>query len=143
MQLRPFEPADQEALVDLWYESWLSVGLPAPAVTRADLARRVPGDLARRWTVTVAETGGRLAGFLAVCLEERRLDQLFIAPAAQGAGVGLALFEAALRQMPDGFWLATQPGNHRARAFYEKRGMSRDAAHPSADAGRLVYVFRP
>lgn len=123
MILRPYAPRDEAALAELWFESWLSVGLEWPVVTRTELAKRVPRELAGRWEVTVAEADGRLLGFLALALSEHRLDQLFIAPDAQGSGVGRALFEVAMRRMPEGFWLSTQPANARARAFYERSGM--------------------
>jgi len=141
VQLRPYQAEDQGALVDLWYESWRSVGLQTPIVTKADLARRMPDDLARRWTVTVAEIDHEIVGFLALCLEEQRLDQLFVSPGAQGHGVGSALFNVALRQMPKGFWLSTQPNNHSARAFYERRGMSVDCTDRGMSGERVVYVF--
>lgn len=143
MQLRPYQPGDQGALVDLWYASWRSIGLETPAVTRADLAARIPEDLARRWTVTLAEVDGRLAGFLALCLAEQRLDQLFVAPEAQGRGVGSALFDVAVARMPGGFWLSAHPRNHRARAFYERRGMTEDPTHGETGETRVVYVFAP
>lgn len=141
VQLRPYQVGDQDALVDLWYESWRSVGLQTPVVTKADLSRRMPDDLARRWTVTVAEVDDQLLGFLALCLEEQRLDQLFVSPEAQGRGVGSELFNVAVRQMPSGFWLSTQPNNYRARAFYERRGMSVDYMDSETSGARVVYVF--
>lgn len=143
MQLRPYQPADQVALADLWFESWRSTGLQRPAVTRADLARRVPDELATRWTVAVAEAEGRLIGFVAICLAEQRLDQLFVAPEAQGRGVGPELFDIARSAMPDGFWLSTQAGNLRARAFYERQGMSVDQTNRDLDDDTVVYVLRP
>jgi GNAT superfamily N-acetyltransferase len=143
MRLRPYRSGDHSALVDIWYESWLSIGLQKPRVTRDDLARRFPDDLARRWTLTVAEIDGQVVGFLALCLGERRLDQIFVSPAAQGCGVGKALFEAATQLLPEGFWLGTHPGNHRARAFYERRGMSVAPAHEQATDDRVIYVFHP
>lgn len=114
MKLRPYAPGDEAALVELWFESWWSVGLEHPVVTKAALVERLPRDLAERWDVTVAEADGRLLGFLALALSERRLDQLFIAPDAQGCGVGKALFEVAKQRMPNGFWLSTNPqtGEH-------------------------------
>ena len=143
MQLRPYHAGDRNALVDLWYESWRSIGLPSPVVTRADLAGRAPDDLARRWTVTLAEADGRLVGFLALVLAETRLDQLFVSPGAQGQGVGLALFNVAVERMPGGFWLSTHPDNRRARAFYERRGMTVEPAETGVTGERVVYVIRP
>lgn len=141
MKLRPYTPCDEAGLAALWFESWTSVGLQRPVVTHAELAARVPQELAGRWAVTVAEADGRLLGFLALALSERRLDQLFIAPDAQGSGVGRALFDVAKQRMPEGFWLSTQPANRRACAFYEQAGMTVDAAAPGQTAERVVYAW--
>jgi GNAT superfamily N-acetyltransferase len=141
MNIRPYEPADQTAIAHLWFESWMSVGIQNPLVTREVLAERVPKELAGRWDVTVAEADGRLLGFLALELSENRLDQLFIAPSAQGVGVGGRLFEMAKQRMPQGFWLTTQPGNRRACASYQRWGMVIDPSHAAADGDRVVYVY--
>jgi GNAT superfamily N-acetyltransferase len=141
MKLRPYLADDQGALIDLWYESWRSVGLRTPNVTRADLAKRVPGDLGIRWTVTVAEIDGQLVGFLAVCLLEERLDQLFVLPEAQRRGIGSELLNVAKQQMPNEFWLSTQPNNYHARSFYERKGMSIDPTDGRNSSERVVYVF--
>jgi GNAT superfamily N-acetyltransferase len=143
MDLRPYAPGDEAALAGLWFASWASLGFDEPVVTQADLAARVPRELAGRWEVTVAEADGRLLGFLALAPAEQRLDQLFIAPDAQGRGVGQALFEAARRRLADGFWLATQPTNGRARAFYERAGMTFDRLEPGEHGGRAIYRFTP
>jgi GNAT superfamily N-acetyltransferase len=139
--LRPYSPEDEPCLVDTWFESWLSVGLEFPLVTRADLASRLPRDLAERWDVDIAQTDGTVVGFLAVAVQERRLDQLFIAPSAQGRGIGKLLFEAAKQKMPDGFWLSTQPGNKTARAFYERAGMRLNRAESTSTIERVIYEF--
>lgn len=106
--LRPFTPGEEVALVEIWFTSWLSVGIDHPKVTREFLADRLPRDLAQRWDVTIAEVDGTIAGFLALVLPEHRLDQLFIKPDAQGQGIGHKLFKLAKQKMPAGFWLSTQ-----------------------------------
>ena len=143
MQIRPFSHADTAALIDVWYESWLSVGLKSPIVTKSDLAGRVPHDLAKRWAVTVALVDDRLVGFLALSMAEHRIDQLFVAPTAQGTGVGSALFQIALKELPNGFWLSTQPRNHRARAFYERNGMTIDPSSEADSAEKTIYRYAP
>ncbi|MCA6345803.1 MAG: GNAT family N-acetyltransferase [Phenylobacterium sp.] len=142
MRLRPYEAADEGALVDVWFDSWRSVGLSHPVATKADLAARVPTEVAGRWTVTIAEHDGRVVGFLAVAHEENRLDQLFVHPDVQGSGVGAALFRAATAQLREGFWLSTQPGNRRARGFYERRGMVLDRLEGDSGSERAIYVMR-
>lgn len=141
MLLRPYSPGDAEPLGRLWYASWRSVGLETPVVAEADVLARVPREAAGRWTTTVAEADGEIVGFVALALAETRLDQLFIAPGAQGRGVGRVLFEVAVQAMPNGFWLSTQVGNVRARRFYEGLGMRLDRIEPDAGGDRAIYVF--
>lgn len=61
---------------------------------------------------------------MALAPTEQRLDQVFVASEAQGQGVGTALFAVAVQRLGAGFWLTTQQENLRARAFYERRGMT-------------------
>lgn len=140
LNIRPFVPGCEAALVDVWFSSWLSAGLDRPVVTRESLQARLPGDLAERWDAVVAELDGKMLGFVAVVLGERRLDQLFVAPEAQGHGIGLRLFEAAREKLLRDFWLSTQPGNARARVFYERRGMKLDRIEADPSGDRAIYV---
>lgn len=143
MRLRPYESLDQSVLAEVWFDGWRSVGLARPVTTLEDMAARVPRELAGRWTVTVAELDGKVVGFLALALAEDRLDQLFVQAEAQGRGVGAALFDVAAARLPASFWLSTQMGNHRARAFYEARGMVLDRTEGTAGEERAIYVMRP
>jgi len=108
-------------------------------ITPKYLADRLPRDLAQRWDVTIAEADGKMFGFLAIVLAERRLDQLFVMPDAQGHGIGHRLFELAKQKMPDGFWLSTQSENIRARAFYERAGMQLDHIEPDPSGDKVIY----
>lgn len=143
MRLRGYQPGDDEAIADVWFAGWCSAGISEPAVSRADLAARAPLELADRWTVTVAEVDGRLAGFLATCLAEGRLDQLFIHPDFQGRGLGRALFQVGRSQLGDRLWLSTTAANKRACAFYEHLGLVLDRTEPGRSEERRFYVFRP
>jgi len=124
MRLRPATAEDAAALADLWFESWASNGFDGHPDTREMMIERVPRELAGRWDVTIAEADGRMLGFLALAPTEQRLDQVFVASEAQGQGVGTALFAVAVQRLGAGFWLTTQQENLRARAFYERRGMT-------------------
>jgi GNAT superfamily N-acetyltransferase len=127
IQLRPFVPSDASTLARVWHESWVSTGVPAAReIKREDLLARVQTELAQGWHVTVAEISGELVGFLALKLDERRLEQLFMAPKYKGPGIGARLFALAEEMMPRGFVLRTAAANIEARRFYEKRGMRLD-----------------
>src|SRR4029077_11904592 len=139
-RLRPFIPSDSSALARVWQASWLSTGVPvARDVRQEDLLERVRAELALGWRVTVAEVGGELVGFLALKLDERRLDQLFVAPEHKGSGIGARLFALAKETMPGGFALRTAAANTEARRFYEKRGMRLDVPVPCS-GGRVGNI---
>ena len=90
----------------------------------------------------IAEADGELVGFLALKLEEGRLDQLFVAPEQKRSGIGGRLFALAEEMMPRGFVLRTAAANTEARRFYEKRGMRLDRLelHPVHGHEVAIYV---
>jgi GNAT superfamily N-acetyltransferase/chorismate mutase len=55
--------------------------------------------------------------------DEVWLDDLYIRPSAQGAGVGSALLDLVKAQRPTGFCLWVFESNTPARRFYEARGL--------------------
>jgi len=70
--------------------------------------------------VLVAELEEGVVGLIAI--EGAYVEHLYIAPAHQGIGIGEALLQKAKELRPVGLMLWTFERNHRARAFYEKRG---------------------
>jgi GNAT superfamily N-acetyltransferase len=130
-RLRPFIPSDSSALARVWQASWLSTGVPvARDVRQEDLLERVRAELALGWRVTVAEVGGELVGFLALKLDERRLDQLFVAPEHKGSGIGARLFALAKETMP-GLCIADGGRQHRGAALLrEAWNATRSAGAP-------------
>jgi ribosomal protein S18 acetylase RimI-like enzyme len=94
------------------------------------------------WTLTLAEQAGRIVGFLATIPVRGVLDQLFIAPHAQRAGIGGRLMDVAATQMPAGFSLRTAADNHAARRFYEARGMVLDRMETHPVHGHLTAIYR-
>jgi putative acetyltransferase len=117
---------------------WLSGSMGA---SEAELRARIARELACGWSAWLAWRDGVPVGFLAIQVEARRLDQLYVLPEAQGQGVGHALFEFAKARMPQGFWLHTDAGDARAGAFYERRGCRRgeEQTHPSLGHRLVVY----
>jgi len=112
----------------------------APALAALFLAARreampwlpVPHDAAatRRWmaAVVLVETSvlvapgqdGAPAGFAA--WQAGWLDHLYVAPAAQGRGLGTALLRAAQAANPEGLRLHVFRRNAGARRFYHRHG---------------------
>jgi GNAT superfamily N-acetyltransferase len=78
--------------------------------------------MADGWQVHVARNGAMAVGFLA--LKRDALDQLFVAPAWQGQGIGKILLDHAKAARPGGFWLST-PAEGRAEGFYRREGLMR------------------
>ena len=82
-----------------------------------------------------------LVGFLALKPAESCLDQLFVAPAAQGRGVGRALLDVAKQVLPDGRWLRTAADHLRACRFYDRNRLRRaeTGRHPTLRHRTVVY----
>lgn len=143
MNLRPGHLDDAIAIGELWFDSWMSTNPVNPIVTKADLVQRALAELGSRWEVTVAEVDHKLVGFLAVAVAEQRLDQLYVAPSAQGYRIGAELLNVAKRRFPGGFWLKADASNDRARKFYEREGLTLTGKEIEDGRARMVYRFEP
>lgn len=143
MNLRPGQLDDAIAIGELWFDSWMSTKPVNHIVTNADLVKRAFAELAGRWEVTIAEVDQKLVGFLAVAPAEQRLDQLYVAPSAQGNGIGAELLSVAKRRFPGGFWLKADASNDRARKFYEREGLTLTGKEIEDGRERMVYSFEP
>lgn len=64
---------------------------------------------------------------LAIKTEKWVLDKIFVAPGAQGSGVGAALIAIAKELMPKGFSLRMAAGNRRPEVSYERAGLRMNA----------------
>jgi len=122
-----------------WLDGWLSTGLstgddPTPDQMRERLAE----DVTKWSALSIAEADGAVVGMLA--LYPGKLDQLFLDPAWKGRGVGRALFDEAKRLMPDGFTLWANTANGRARAFYERHGMTLIELAPRPDKPEQIVA---
>lgn len=119
--LRRARPEDAPAIAETHLASRRH-GLPyLPEVhTEAETHHWVAHVLLAQQEVWVTEIGGNVAGFAA--LHEGWLEQLYIAPAFQGRGLGSALLDLAMSRNPGGLQLFAFQRNERARRFYEGRG---------------------
>lgn len=131
-------------LAQLWHVSWLSSD---PAVFPDDTPERletlIKENLADDWGVTLAWNNNKLIGFSAIKRQESWLDQLFILPAYQGMGVGLALLDRVKRAMPAGFTLRAAKSNVRAHSFYRRNGFRKvgEVVSPYRGAKSIVYAW--
>lgn len=141
MNVTRYDPRCRDDLARLWLESWRSTGVETgETVAAEDLAARIDQEIAGGWRVWLAWREGRLVAFMA--LLPGRLDQLFVAPAAQGGGVGTALLDIAKREEPDGLRLRTAAANGGARRFYEARGFRLAGTGPHPRLGYETATYR-
>lgn len=131
--LRPATIIDMDSIAAVWHASASLQGVGPPEMpTVENLRYRVAAEMVSGWEVTVADQCGDLIGFAAIKRKDAVLDQLFVQPGLIGAGLGRALLDHCMHEMPQGFTLHTATSNNRARAFYEKAGLRflRHDAHP-------------
>ncbi len=102
------------------------------------MRERLAEDVGKWSALMVAVADDRVIGMLA--LYPGKLDQLFLAPEHKGIGVGEALFTEAKRLMPDGFTLWANSANDRARAFYERHGMTLVELGPRPDKPEQIVA---
>lgn len=146
MIVRPAVPADYPALADLWFESWMSIGISNETdLPREGVRARFHEEVKARWRLFVAEENGILWGLMALVQCESRIDQIFVAPAAKGIGIGRLLLDHAKSEFPDGIVLVTHTDNVRARAFYEHHGfvLERTEDDPAHRREKCHYAWRP
>jgi putative acetyltransferase len=121
--LRRYDPADEDAAIELWRRTW-QLAYPELDFT-ARLAwwrKRWRDELVPVATITVAEAGGAVIGFVTVDPDSLDLDQMVVAPEAWGTPVASALIAHAKQISPKGLDLHVNTDNLRAIRFYEKQG---------------------
>jgi putative acetyltransferase len=121
--LRPYAPADEDAAIELWRRTWQQAYPRIDFTARLDWWRqRWRDELVPAATITVAEAGGQMIGFVTVDVSTFDLDQIVVAPETWGMGVATALMAEAKRISPAGLDLHVNTDNTRAIGFYEKHG---------------------
>ena len=139
----PYREEDHQATARLWLASWRSTGLAVAQRATADvLLDRIPWELAAGWDVHLAWEDGKPVGFLALKPASACLDQLFVAPEAQGRRIGRALLDFAKDRLPNGLWLRTATDNLRACRFYERNGLRRGETQFHPTLGHQTVIYR-
>lgn len=147
--IRPYRDEDLAVVARIWWEGWRPVpGEPdaRPPHLLAELAERIPRELATRWSLYVATRGRDVVGMLAFTRAEKYLDELYVTESCCGQGIGKLLLDFAKAQLPTGFWLRTNVENLGARRFYAREGLAyvEDKPHPRhPDHIQSIYEWRP
>src|SRR5689334_3703742 len=121
MKLRPYNPADEDAAIELWRRTWQHhfphIDFNARVAWWRERWRQELVPVAK---VIVAEQGGVLIGFVTVDPNTLYLDQIVVAPEVWGSEIAPALLKEAKRLSPRGLDLMVNKDNKRAIRFYEK-----------------------
>jgi putative acetyltransferase len=122
--LRDYEARDLAAIEAFWVSAWAATSF------EIDFSARLPW-LRMRLTKFAAggvdiivgfDCEGCLAGLVTLDPQTGHLDQLCVAPSAQGGGLARALLDEAKRRSPGWIWLKVNKDNSRACRFYEREG---------------------
>jgi GNAT superfamily N-acetyltransferase len=121
--IRPARSDEYDEVARVWMNSWASTGIEAASDALLEKLRaRVPAEVAKGWSLYVADDGGTLAAMLALHPSNNYLDQLFVAPEYQGKSVGRMLLAFTRQHMPDEIWLRCVRENEKAWRWYEREG---------------------
>lgn len=139
--IRRYQASDEESVVDLWSRA---AKLAHPFIEgegegdRARKLREVYLVMADNW---VAEVSGAVVGLLG--LLEAEIGGLFVAPEAQGRGVGRALVEHAAALHGE-VTVEVFANNSRARRFYDLMGFVERGRRTDEETGHiLISMLRP
>jgi len=126
MQIRPFQEADEAAVIALWEACGLVRSWNDP---RRDVARKLA--VQREWFL-VGEAGGRVVASAMAGYDGHRgwVNYLAVAPAARGRGHGRALMAEIERLLEAAgcpkINLQIRTSNAAVIAFYERLGYAQD-----------------
>ena len=136
--LRPYRAEDEDALIELWRDTWQQA---YPAI---DFAARVPwwrerwrGELVPKAAIIVAEQDGIAVGFVTIDASGY-LDQLVVAPDRWGSELATMLVDEAKRRSPDCIRLLVNKDNARAIRFYRRNGFVDAGEDANPTSGRPV-----
>jgi GNAT superfamily N-acetyltransferase len=141
--IRPARSEEYDRVARVWMDSWVSTGLEdASDSLLAKLRARVPLEVEKGWSLYVADDNGVLAAMLALHLPDRYLDQLFVAPAYHGNGMGRRLLAFTRQQLPHEIWLRCVRENEKAWRWYEREAFVFEKEQAEPTTGRVMKYYR-
>jgi GNAT superfamily N-acetyltransferase len=143
MIIRPALPHEYDEVGRVWMDSWVSTGLAEESqFLLANLRARVRHEIDQGWSLFVAEDDGVIAAMLALHLGDKYLDQLFVAPAHQGHGLGRTLLAFTRTQLPDEIWLRCVRENEKSWRWYEREGFVFEKEEVAPATGFMMKYYR-
>jgi ribosomal protein S18 acetylase RimI-like enzyme len=122
---------DAPAIARIWVDAWRTSyrGLVPDAVLAAlSLAQRVEHWRSRLEVEHTTLVAGEVDGYCRALPAGGEIASLYVHPDCQGRGLGGALLEAALAELPGVVTLWVFTANERARSFYARHGFEPDGA---------------
>ena len=139
--IRPFQPADLDAVMSLWLEGNLDAHPFIPCAYWEGNLSAVRALLPQA-EVLVAVQSGQIQGFIG--LDGDDIAGIFVARAARSAGVGSALLGEAKRRRST-LRLHVYRKNQRALAFYRREGFLTESVgtDPATGEEELCLAWLP
>ena len=145
--IRPFQPADEADVVEVWHRSGLAAYtfLPTWQAFTLEEARGIFDRVIRpNCAIWVATQDERVVAYLA--MRRSYLDRLYVDPPEWRKGLGTQLVNLAKQVSPSGLELHTHQENVAARALYERHGFKAvqfSVSPPPESAPDVKYHWRP
>ena len=136
--LRAFGETDFAEIADFWVAAWVATGIDVDFAARRPWLKAHLATMATEGVeiIVACATEGAVVAFVTIDRGSGYLDQLCVAPAAQGRGVARALVNEAKRLAPGRVALSVNADNAPARALYESAGFAVVAQGVSSMSGR-------
>lgn len=139
--IRPFVESDTEELVRLWLES----ARTSHGFLPQSFWDEVEGNISTLYlpmsdeiVLHIDDASGAIDAFLA--FSGTYLGALFVAPDAQGRGLGTRMFRIARRMHPD-LTLTVYKDNVRAISFYQKQGLAVQEERVESSTGCAEFIM--
>ncbi|WP_278362594.1 N-acetyltransferase [Stutzerimonas kunmingensis] len=130
--IRPFRPDDLEPVLAIWLAASIRAHdfiAPAFWASKLDDMRDIYLPAAQIW---VDEREGEVLGFVALVGDV--VAAIFVAPSAQGGGIGSALIEQA-KTVCERLELTVYSANAASIAFYRRHGFAAISEQPDPHTG--------
>ena len=146
VEIRRAGPDDAGGIGDVWLASWRATFDFEPSHPDDDVRRWLAAELVPKHETWVAvEPGGIVVALMA--LSDDMIEQLYVAPAWIGRGLGTRLVALAKQRRPAGLDLYCFAVNTNARRFYEGAGFEPIAFGDGSDNEErqpdVRYAWRP